>query len=164
MFVTQWLKDRWNKIKGRFLQRGKERKKSEPEIPPIAYITSTAKQLPPKRSRRHTSTKAIRMQLGMPSASSESKLLSLPTEVRFLIWQYTFGGNLIALYRVRRRLTHTLLGDHNSQATIGHVAITPESIKRALEQLPGTTRENPKEITSSKKLRVLAPLQSCRSM
>jgi len=98
------------------------------------------------------------MQQAIPPASPRCTLLSLPAEVRVMIWDYTFGGNLVVLYRGRRHLTHTRLGDNNSQVTTQDVAITPETIDRALKQLPGTTRVNPKRITSSNKLKGLAQL------
>lgn len=116
------------------------------------------------RSRRYDPSRSRDLQQAVLSTFSESKLLSLPAEVRLLIWEITFGGNFVALYRVRGRLLHTLLDNHNSQATTQDVAVGSDTIRAALLQLPGTTREDSKRVTSLTRLKAMGALLSCPLM
>lgn len=69
------------------------------------------------------------------SSRPECRLLSLPVELRILIWENVITGNHIGLYRDNGRLTHVLL-DHSNTRTPGELlAITPESIRNEVARL-----------------------------
>jgi hypothetical protein len=90
-------------------------------------------------------------------------ILKLPAELRALIWKHAFAGKLMALYRDYKRLTYTLIDDHNSHDVVADDAVTLTSIQDMLNSLPGK-RRNQKQSTRSTTLGVLALLQSCRRM
>ena len=45
----------------------------------------------------------------------KGRLLSLPPEIRILVWERAFGGRCIAIYRDHNRLTHCLVDETNSR-------------------------------------------------
>ena len=114
MTTSHWLKDRWSEVKGLLLCDRFSAKEGQHQDRRLTRATDGNNPFPTNRFRRYTLSQAKRMQLGIPPASPRCTLSSLPSEVRVMIWDYTFGGNLIVLYRGRRHLTHTLLGENNS--------------------------------------------------
>jgi len=94
-----------------------------------------------------------------------SRLLSLPAEIRILIWKYAFGGNFVALYLgVGGRLTHSLLDETNSATTAENVPIQIETVANAVVRVPKAPRRHSKPRLQATKLSALALLQSCRLM
>lgn len=120
-------------------------------------------QLPRERHRKLSMSSTV-MPIGFYSTSQRTKLLTLPAEVRFLIWEHVFGGHLIALYRDNRRLTHTLLNDKNSRIGAANIPVNIDSIHTELTLLARHPHNKAKKVTRVHKLRALAALQSCRSM
>lgn len=92
------------------------------------------------------------------------RLLSLPAELRLMIWEYTFGGNCIALYRNEGRLVHTLLDESNSQEPARDFPVQPGTIKDALGLSRSKQLKHGDKLYRPSTLGVLAVLQSCRSM
>jgi hypothetical protein len=118
----------------------------------------------PTRPRALTFTKDGFPQRPGASSDSKSRLLSLLAEIRILIWEYTFGGNLIAIYlHKKRRVAHGLVDETNSQITQEDLPFHIDSIRTAVD-LPSTTDGNSKRPTRSNRLGVLAALRTCRTM
>lgn len=77
----------------------------------IKYHYSDLEALPISRRYSISPGPIKKEQLSRPS----NTLLSLPTEIRLLVWKYVITGHRIALYRKKGRLTHTLLDSLNTK-------------------------------------------------
>jgi hypothetical protein len=51
----------------------------------------------------------------MNYSSPQSRLMSLPSELRTMIWEQAIGCQYIAIYREKDRMAHCLLDESNSQ-------------------------------------------------
>lgn len=71
-----------------------------------------------------------------------SKLLSLPPEIRLLIWEYTVGGNFIAIYFLDGYLAHGLLDETNTLLPGKDVPLRYDTMMDMLSHLPGDPYEN----------------------
>jgi hypothetical protein len=90
--------------------------------------------------------------------------MSLPAEIRLLIWEYTFGNHLIAIYIQKKgRVTHGLVDETNSRITQEDLPVHLESIRGAVV-MPGTADGTNERSPHSNKLGVLAALRTCRTM
>jgi hypothetical protein len=118
----------------------------------------------PTRPRALTFTKDGVPQRPGALSYSKSRLLSLPAEIRMLIWEYTFGGNLIAIYLYKKRsVAHGLIDETNSHITQEDLPVHIDSIRQAVN-LPGTADGNGKRPPRPNSLGVLAALRTCRTM
>jgi hypothetical protein len=117
-----------------------------------------------KRPRKLSTSTTSPSQTDTSSPLLNNPLLSLPAEIRALIWEHAFGGNLIAIFRDNGRLTHTLLDESNSQVCISDVPVQLETIRAAVTPLQKNTTRRGKRLQQSTKLNMLASLQCCRTM
>jgi hypothetical protein len=158
--ILEWLEDYWG-------DWGWSRKRSE--VGKLkewyrSYRSNAPEPLPRVRPRRISISRAQYPQSRNSATSPQSRLLGLPVELRLLIWEHAFGGNVVALYRDRNRLTHTLLDDTNSHTTKRHLTVSDITIQDAVMLLPENSKMRVKESTHSSKLAVIPLLQSCRAM
>ena len=96
--------------------------------------------------------------------TGECKLLSLPAELRGLIWDYLLCGNTMAICRINGRLTHVLLDDTNSAMPPRVVQFHYDSITKLMKSSPEAQATRGEEPINQKRLYCLALLQSCRLM
>lgn len=124
------------------------------------YQTESLKRLPEPRMGRLSDFQGQATSNPKPPSNSNPEL---PVEIRIMIWQYAFGGKLIAVYREHGHLTHTLIDQTNSYDITEGDAVTPMSIQESLERLPNDSR-NQKRSPRATTLGVLGSLRSCRTM
>jgi hypothetical protein len=95
----------------------------------------------------------------------KSRLLSLPAEIRLVVWEYALGGNIIAVYRAQdRRLRHVVLDDTNSWTPGEDFPIQARTIEDAVMRLPQSMRQHENYLSRSTRLQGFTLLQSSRSM
>lgn len=93
-----------------------------------------------------------------------SKLVSLPAEVRILIWAYVLGGNHIALHTNEYgRLVYDLLQDTNTQTPARNNPVQIETIMDATK-VSNRANKHGKQPRGADRLGALAVLQTCRLM
>lgn len=160
--ILDWLKGSWDHSGGRVMFWKEQRKRKQQHHAYYEYQHPPLALLPPVRPRALTISKDGYSEGSISPKFSESRLLSLPPEIRLLIWEWAFGGNLIALYRDDDRLTHGLLCDTNSQVPGRDIPLDTGTIRNAVMQLPGSPPKPFKNPPRPIKLRALALLQSCR--
>jgi hypothetical protein len=161
---TPRLLNRWNHTRGRWLLKFHRRRRQKRSASYYAHqekpLTPIARDTPRKLSLCVNSD----WQIEARPYSLENKLLSLPAEVRTLIWEHAFGGHLIAIYRDNGRLTHTVLDENNATVCANDMPVRLETIKKAVMYLPGGTTQTGRMPQVSTKLNILALLQCCRTM
>ena len=94
----------------------------------------------------------------------DCKLLTLPAELRGMIWDYLLRGNAIAIYRSNDRLTHVLLDDTNSAMPPRRFQFHYDSITKLMNSFPEAQAIRGEVPINQKRLYCLALLQSCRLM
>ncbi|KAF2649620.1 hypothetical protein K491DRAFT_762285 [Lophiostoma macrostomum CBS 122681] len=93
-------------------------------------------------------------------SSSTSRLLSLPAEVRTIIWNHAVGGNKIAIFRENNRLAHCILDEENSQTPEVLFSISPLSVPVVVRSIRGTFEEPRRRCKSN----TLALMKTCRTV
>lgn len=104
---------------------------------------------------RYPPYKPLKLRSRRRLSQTQSRLLMLPPEIRFIIWDYVMASGPIALYQARDRITYDLVPEHGPQSVIN---ITPQTIQSAVE---GRT-----SFQKSKKPKpsFLSVLQTCQMM
>lgn len=127
----------------------------------MRVTSETPARLPEPRHRALTVSESI---LAYGSNLATSRLLGLPTDLRFLIWEYTFGGNIVALYGQNQSPTHCILDHTNSIISDIDEPQHPKTMKNSVGLLQPYQRNLSEAPAYQNKLKVLAALQSCRTM
>lgn len=159
-----WVRSRWDNSVGRVLARKRRRKREQYIKAYCDHQCSSLEPLPQARPRALSISKSEHPPRNVAPILPGNRLLSLPPEIRLLIWEYAFGGNLIAIYRNSNRLTHGLLDDVNSRVTERDIPLNPLTIRNAANLLPGSPYEGDDNSPRPNRLKLLALLQSCRLM
>lgn len=104
---------------------------------------------------RYRPYKPLKLRSHRRCSQSQSRLLMLPPEIRFIIWDYVMASGPIALYRARDRITYDLMPEDSPQSVIN---ITSQTARKAVE---GRT-----SLKASKmhKISLLPVLQTCQMM
>jgi hypothetical protein len=79
---------------------------------------------------RYPPYQPLRLRSHRRCSQSQSRLLTLPPEIRFMIWDHVMAGGPIALYQARDRITYNLMPEHSPQSVIN---ITPQTVQEAVE-------------------------------
>ncbi|KAF1964502.1 hypothetical protein BU23DRAFT_561896 [Bimuria novae-zelandiae CBS 107.79] len=79
---------------------------------------------------RYPPYKPLKLRSRRRCSQSQSRLLMLPPEIRFIIWDYVMASGPIALYRARDRITYDLMPEDSPQSVIN---ITPQTVREAVE-------------------------------
>lgn len=104
---------------------------------------------------RYPPYKPLKLRSRRRCSQSQSRLLMLPPEIRFIIWDYVMAGGPIALYRARDRITYDLIPENSPQSVTN---ITPQTIQKAAE-----SRTNHR-VSNTHKMSLLPVLQTCQMM
>lgn len=104
---------------------------------------------------RYPPYKPLELRSRRRCSQSQSRLLMLPAEIRFVIWDYVMASSPIALYRARDKITYDLLLEESLQSV---TEITPHTIQKTVE---GRTDL---KATKVHKPSLLPVLQTCQMM
>lgn len=102
-------------------------------------------------------------QPGSPS-TSESRLLTLPSEIRAMIWYYTVGGQRIALYRKDGRLTFCVLDERHCRTPGRLHTASPGAVQEEIIWITGVAPQQSLTDQPTDPRQLLAPMMTCRRM
>jgi hypothetical protein len=114
----------------------------------VTYVRPALIPRPTKRRRTHSPCAEGEHRQTKFKDQSKSRLLSLPAEIREMIWQHAMTGMHIALYRDKRRLTYGLLDGSNCKTPgelfpITEILSRTESYKLSQIGSSGFVRQGP---------------------
>ena len=167
--ALHWMTDRLHLTDERGSRRWQEWKKERQlkayseHAPGLSPFERVQTRLPGKRPRALTFTADGVPRRSGTSSQPKCRLLNLPAEIRLLIWEFAFGGNLVAIFFNKKgRVAHCLVDATNSQITQEDLPVDISSICEAVDT-PDTAghSERPSHPT---KLGVMAALRTCRTM
>jgi hypothetical protein len=168
--ALHWMTDRLHLTDERGSRRWQEWKKERQlkaysEYPPgLSPFERVPTRLPQNRPRALTFTGNGVSRRSETLYQPKSRLLNLPAEIRLLIWEFAFGGNLVViLFNKKGRVTHGLVDQKNSQITQGDLPVDISSICDVVDT-PGSAGQNSERPPHPNKLGVMAALRTCRTM
>lgn len=129
-----------------------------------AYESQYLSDLEYLPSLRRTLTQPNESPVRASSSISESRLLSLPPEIRAMIWPYTIAGQRIALYRENGRLTSSILDERHTRAPGRLHPLNPATVEEEVKWVTGVGPRQSSKNGPSRPQHILAPLVTCRLM
>ena len=168
--ALHWMTDRLHLTDERGSRRWQEWKKERQlkayseHAPGLTPFSRVPTRLPQNRPRALTFTGDGVPRRSGASYQPKSRLLNLPAEIRLLIWELAFGGNLVAIYFNKKgRVAHSLVDDTNCRITHEDLPVDIASIRHAVH-MPGTASQISEWSPHPNKLEVMAALRTCRTM
>lgn len=160
----RWWEDLKDDIEHDSTYRARKKQRKARKKAYETYVLPPLEPLPATGSRTQSLSRQPQTRISVDSQLN-SKLLSLPTEIRHEIWKYAMSGMNIVIYRAKGRLTHCLL-DHSNAETPGELRfVSPESIRYAVMERtnpPSTyTWDSPPR---EKNMKLNSLLKTCRMM
>jgi hypothetical protein len=168
--ALHWMTDHLHLTDDRGSRRWQEWKKERQlkafseHAPGLTPFSRVPTRLPQNRPRALTFTgDGVPRRFGALH-KPKSRLLNLPAEIRLLIWEFAFGGNLVTIYFNKKgRVAHSLIDERNSWITQEDLPVDKASIRHAVDML-GTPGQNSEQSPHPNKLGVMAALRTCRTM